>query len=199
MTTHVRPCGYDDVKPLGTSLGQAFADDPVFCHLIPGIDDAERERRLGPFFAADVRVHRQLGEAWTDDDLAAAALWTPPGRPIPAWRQWRTGLHFVRASWRNVVPGLRALAVIEGARPRDRPHWYLATLGTAPSHQGKGLASALVAPVLERCDRHGVPAYLESSKESNVPFYERFGFRVQRELPLGPGAPSLWTMWRDPR
>lgn len=198
MTAHVRPCGYDDVKPLGAALGAAFRDDPVFEHLVPGIDVDERARRLSPFFAADVQVHRNLGEVWTTDDAAAGALWTPPGRRIPEWRQLRTGWWFARASWRTVRAGMRVLAAIEHAHPRDRPHWYLATLGTAPEHQGRGLGSAVLAPVLDRCDRTGTPAYLESSKESNIPYYERFGFRVQRELPLGRGAPPVWLMWREP-
>ena len=42
-------------------------------------------------------------------------------------------------------------------------------------------------------------AYLESSKEENLPFYNRFGFQVTEELTLGAGAPPMWAMWRDPR
>ena len=33
-------------------------------------------------------------------------------------------------------------------------------------------------PVLERCDADGIPAYLESTKERNVGFYEQHGFAV---------------------
>jgi hypothetical protein len=44
----------------------------------------------------------------------------------------------------------------------------------------------------------GAPAYLESSKESNVGYYETFGFAVTREIRI-PGGPALWPMWRPPR
>ena len=54
-------------------------------------------------------------------------------------------------------------------------------------------------PVLEECDRDGIPAYLESSKERNVPLYERNGFRVQRTVDVPSGGPRIWLMWRDPR
>ena len=57
---------------------------------------------------------------------------------------------------------------------------------------------ALLAPVLGRCDREGLPAYLESSKESNIAYYERFGFAVIGELQAAPGGPTLWPMWREP-
>jgi ribosomal protein S18 acetylase RimI-like enzyme len=67
-----------------------------------------------------------------------------------------------------------------------------------PAAQGRGLGTAVLAPVLEECDRDGVGAYLESSKESNVAYYARFGFRITEELRL-PRGPRLWLMWRDAR
>jgi hypothetical protein len=54
-------------------------------------------------------------------------------------------------------------------------------------------------PVLEQCDTEGLPAYLESSKEKNIPLYERYGFKVTDELRLVKGGPPLWPMWREPR
>jgi ribosomal protein S18 acetylase RimI-like enzyme len=72
-------------------------------------------------------------------------------------------------------------------------------LGTAAGSQGKGVGSAVLAPVLKRCDEDGIGAYLESSKESNIAFYNRHGFEVTRELPLPSGGPSVWLMWREPK
>ena len=75
------------------------------------------------------------------------------------------------------------------------PHYYLAALGTDPPHQGKGVGSALIEPVLARADREGIPAYLESSKETNVPFYRKHGFEVVQELAV-PNGPRVWAMLR---
>jgi hypothetical protein len=52
-------------------------------------------------------------------------------------------------------------------------------------------------PGVELCDREGIPAYLESSKERNIDFYARFGFRVLQEVRL-PRGPKMWPMWREP-
>jgi len=54
-----------------------------------------------------------------------------------------------------------------------------------------------MATILTRCDAEGIPAYLESSKESNLAYDERHGFRTTRELSLPDGGPSVWPMWRD--
>jgi GNAT superfamily N-acetyltransferase len=72
-------------------------------------------------------------------------------------------------------------------------------LGTDPPRQGEGRASAAVRPILDVCDRDGIPAYLEATKERNVPFYERRGFRVTGTIDVPAGGPRLWTMWRDPQ
>ena len=52
---------------------------------------------------------------------------------------------------------------------------------------------------LDRVDAEHAPAYLESSKPENVPYYQRFGFEVTGEIVLPNGGPTLWPMWRQPR
>ena len=93
--------------------------------------------------------------------------------------------------------GLELGRTLEAVHER-RPHWYLAIVGTDPVHQGHGIGSALLAPVLEQCDREGSLAYLESSKEVNIRFYERHGFEVTQEVRI-PGGPVMWPMLRIPR
>jgi GNAT superfamily N-acetyltransferase len=82
-------------------------------------------------------------------------------------------------------------------RPTD-PHFYLQGLGVDPPRQGEGLGSAVIGPVLRRCDANGNPAYLETAKDRNVGFYERHGFAVvgQARLPLA--GPRMWFMRREP-
>ena len=72
-------------------------------------------------------------------------------------------------------------------------------LGTEPASQGKGIGSALMQPILDRCDSEGLPAYLESSKDTNIPFYSRHGFEVTGEIKIGKDGPMVWPMWRTPK
>jgi hypothetical protein len=54
----------------------------------------------------------------------------------------------------------------------------------------------VLEPVLERCDRDGRLAVLETSSARSVPFYERLGFGVHAELDAPGGGPHLWLMRR---
>jgi ribosomal protein S18 acetylase RimI-like enzyme len=155
---------------------------------------------LERFQGARLRQLLPEQEIWTVPGLASAALWAPPQR-------WRTTLRQDLALARCLLhPRLlvrlplvaRGLFGVERGHPVEPPHWYLAVLGTDPSAQGQGLASAALRPVLEQCDTDRVGAYLECSKERNIDFYARHGFRVTRELSL-PRGPTLWAMWRDAR
>ena len=197
--TGVRVAGRADAGRLAGALAQAFWDDPLVEFLLPdGV--ASRERRLQTLFTMTMRSPLAKGHVYTAGDGCAAAVWKPPG----AWQDTPADLARslplgVRALRGRAVRGLSFLLDVEKQHPKDPPHWYLAVLGTEPDSQGKGHGSALLRPILERCDTEGLPAYLESSKERNVPFYERHGFRVTREHDVKKGGPRLWLMWREPR
>jgi GNAT superfamily N-acetyltransferase len=64
-------------------------------------------------------------------------------------------------------------------------------------HQGRGHGAALLRYALERCDRDGVAAYLESSNARNVPLYERHGFVAMGSIQAG-SSPTVIPMLRRP-
>jgi GNAT superfamily N-acetyltransferase len=191
-----REAGDGDIRPLARVLARAFADDPVMTWLF-GDRPTPRLRRLRRYFASEARRHRRDGRVLVSDAGEGAAFWDPPGRWRLSWRDIvRTAPVMLTAVGPRLPRAIGALDLIERAHPREH-HWYLAVLGTDPPHQGKGIGAALVDPVLAGCDREGLGAYLESSKEQNIPYYQRFGFAVTGQIDL-PGGPPVWPMWRDP-
>jgi ribosomal protein S18 acetylase RimI-like enzyme len=188
----------EDVPALAAMLTRAFLDDPVAAWSCR--PEALRPRVLERFNAARLRHLIAEREVWTTPELSAVALWAPPKRWKTTPRQdleiALSSLH-PRLLWRMPLVGW-GLFGLERRHPHSPPHWYLAVLGTDPAAQGQGLGSAVLAPVLAQCDSDGVAAFLESSKERNIDFYARHGFRVTEELSL-PRGPRLWAMWREPR
>lgn len=196
MPIPIRQVTVDDVDAAATTLAEAFADDPVKAFLI-GERTVPVDRSV-PFFRAFIRIHLPHGSVWCTDDLGAVAVWAPPDRwKVPVRDIVRNSPVFLRLYGRRFLPNLAVLTDLERAHP-SAPHHYLEFIGTAPRHQGKGYGTALVRPMVERADAEGVGMYLESSKESNVPFYGRFGFQVSRTLDHRRNGPRQWLMWRDP-
>jgi GNAT superfamily N-acetyltransferase len=184
-----------DAARLKDVMARAFHDDPVFGWLLP--DARKRQARLRRFFGIELR-HMVLpgGDAWTTDDLNAAALVMPPGK----WRvPLRATLHEGRAFGAGLGRAARLGAAMERRHAREvrGPHYYVRDVGVLPEMQGRGLGSALMAPTLERCDREGLPAYLEASSERSAALYERLGFEHVSELSVL-GSPPLRLMLRPP-
>lgn len=98
---------------------------------------------------------------------------------------------------RDLARLMRLFSSFEAEHPHD-PHYYLPAIGVDPRWQGQGHGTALLEPVLERCDRERLPAYLESTNPRNLPLYERHGFQVTQEVTVG-DSPPYWRMWREPR
>jgi len=193
----VREASAADREAIAAALTSAFHDDPVMLHMMPRAQG--REKKMRALFVGETRRSLKVGAVHTTDDgsVKGAAIWSAPGK-------WKLGglellgqVPLLFSLGRDTPRSLALLSQVEKIHPKE-PHWYLNILGTAREHQGKGVGSALIAPVLATCDEDGVPAYLESSKESNIAFYNRHGFDVIEELHVK-GGPKLWPMWREPR
>ncbi len=193
-----RPAADHEWRSLGAVLGAAFMDDPVWCWVTP--NQTRRERHLGSAFGQLLRGRIATGNVLTNDDLSGAAMWAAP----ETWRMTlgenlRMALPMAKAiGLGSVLPRIRSLAILDEHHPRE-PHWYLTIIGTDPAKRGQGIGSALIEPVVERCDEEGMPAYLESSKEENLAFYHRFGFEVTEEVRIHRDCPPMWAMRRGPR
>jgi ribosomal protein S18 acetylase RimI-like enzyme len=194
----VRRATEADVEPMAAQLAKTFWDDPVMDHIFR--NEKRRDAGLKTYFGTQMRAdYMPFGGCWTTDGYAGSAIWAPAGKPLlTGLRAILTMLPVLPHVFTRMPTTFRVLNLVESMHPEE-PHWYLATLGTAVEHQGRGVGSALMRPVLEHCDAEGLPAYLESSKERNVPFYGRHGFEVVREVSLPDSGPKIWTMWREPR
>jgi ribosomal protein S18 acetylase RimI-like enzyme len=61
--------------------------------------------------------------------------------------------------------------------PQDQ-HWHLGPIGVLPTHQGSGVGSTFMKRFCKEVDVCQTSSYLETDKDINVSFYEKFGFKI---------------------
>jgi GNAT superfamily N-acetyltransferase len=173
----------------------------VFAWLIPP-EVRGRDDRMRTFFTSMSRGYLRQGKpCYLTGDASAAALWAAPG----AWAMPLSQIILEAApsglAFRHrLIRALRTqLQVARLHATQSLPHWYLGYLGTRRDRQGQGLGTQMLQEVLTGADTDGVPAYLESSSERNLPLYERNGFRVIGELRALGYGPTIWRMLREPQ
>jgi len=195
----VRRATSGDVERLSRTLAAAFADDPLFSHLLPrGV--RARDERVRRVFAVDGARSLAHGGLWTAAGGDAGAVWFPPGhwrgtsredlRELPAW---------LRIGGRRMRVFQQVRSALFAHHRELPPHWYLLYIGTRPGRQGQGFGGALLQAVLDRCDTERLPAYLETTCERNLSLYRRHGFVEHGTLDMPAGCPPMTPMWRDPR
>ena len=197
MPQSVAPVTREQVADVADAIARGFMDNEIWVWMVP--DERRRARLLPRYYRVVIRrLFMPRGGAWTTADAGGGALWAPPGRwpPTPREAIWDRLALFPDIRMRGARRGRAIDEVMGRHHPRD-PHYYLQTLSIDPAHQRRGYGSALIAPMLERCDEEGASAYLETQRESNIPFYRRFGF-IERDPIRPPGGPPLWPMWREP-
>ncbi len=90
---------------------------------------------------------------------------------------------------------MKLLTALEKDHPKE-PHYYLELLGVDPPWQGLGFGSRLMQQLTAWADADGVGCYLETAKPRNVPFYQRCGFQITKEIDVI--GVHIWLMWRPP-
>ena len=194
----VRRVGSERAAQVAAILSEAFAGDPLQDWIMEDVAIAERPARRTAWWSFMIRHAPPGAEVHIAGDGAGAACWHPPGagKPPPA----------VVGEFRVMVAelaGERAAAVLAGlariaGRAPAEPHWHLAAVGVVPDRRGNGVGARLLAPMLARCDRLGLPAYLESSNPRNLGFYRRLGFAATGEVRTVDERLALTLMWRRP-
>jgi hypothetical protein len=195
-TSTARPAVWEDAEPLSQCLARAFHDDPLMTYLFR--NPVKRPDKLPKLFKLLFKLGLPHGGCAVTSGYEAAALWRPPEQWDIHWWQYITNGPAFRSLFGFDIPhALKVMDIIEKHHPHT-PHWYLQVIGTDTLKQGKGFGSLVMRHQLEIVDAHTLPAYLESSKESNIPIYSSYGFEVTGEITF-PDGPTIYPMWRKPR
>ncbi|MEM6912341.1 MAG: GNAT family N-acetyltransferase [Pseudomonadota bacterium] len=195
MQPTVEKAGPDDVGSVAQIIAEAFADDPITQWAF-GQPDLFRQALIT--LINDVYLPRGFV---TKASSNAASVWLRPGESAES--SFLGMLRFIattlpKAGPRPIIRGMKLDACMDALKPKS-PFLYLFLVGVCPGAQGQGLGGLLIKDGLQEADKGGFPAYLESSKEENIPLYERHGFQVIEKAQVDDTSPPFWTMLREPR
>ncbi len=193
----VRDLRADETAAAAGVLGHGMRDNPLH-QCVFGADATHRESALHRLFTELLAQYHPKGAilgAFADGDLVGVCAMVRPGR---CQADLREKLGLLRAITRGnslatPLAALRWTSAWARHDPQDA-HWHLGPVGVRRDLQGHGVGTALLRAFAERMDARRDLAYLETDKQVNVPFYERFGFEVVAQAPVL-GVPN-WFMAR---
>lgn len=185
-----------DAAMIGNITADAFRNDPFNQWLFGNFAGI---RNLFNLQARRIYVPRGYCYSLGNE---GACMWMLPGgdASFSFWDYVRFALPTVVLCGPGAVKrGVRTGEAMDARHPGFE-HAYLFSIGVRPASQGKGLGRKLIQPVLDACDRAGLPAYLENSNPQNTGFYRSCGFEEMGDPILPePDSPPLVPMVRQPR
>jgi GNAT superfamily N-acetyltransferase len=181
-------------------FARAFFENPAWLWTLPEVD--RRKRVLRFFYRAALQYAFRRGEILaTAGSVRGGAILLPPGRSLlDAGGLLRAGLWQLPAR-AGLASFARFRAQGRGFRARqqhDAPaqHVYLWEIAVDPSHQSRGIGSAVLGAITRRCDAVGAPIYVDTTDPRNLPFYARHGFHVVHHGTFPNGGCQYWTLVR---
>ena len=135
------------------------------------------------------------GSAYHSCEYLGTALWLPPDT-LPDENDLFG--YFERTLDPPITKTV--LAVLNGMNKcqPEEPYWYLSLIGVDINHQGQGIGSKLLKPMIDKFDCEESLAYLESTNAANIPLYERFGFNLVGRIEID-DCPPIFPMIRHPQ
>ena len=136
----------------------------------------------------DYVVHQTLrrGEIYLSDDNNVVALWDFERNEKMSFHSiWRNLAFLIRIGIKSVVRILKSEAHVHNNFRKYPRYCHPYLIGVLPEAQGKGLASALMNPMIQRMKEVSIPVFLETANPRNVDIYKKKGFKTFETLAIG--------------
>jgi ribosomal protein S18 acetylase RimI-like enzyme len=185
-----------DLKTAVNVLANAFSKDSMWKEIF---NDEDKNRILTEVM---VRFCLKYGSVLaTSDKVEGVMAITPHDTDMTTWRIIRSGSFFLSLKISKEAKKMEILsnAVEEAKKSLNLdPYIHLLIMGVSQEFQGKGFGGKLLRALLEKAETEKKSIYLETQKEENVTFYEKYGFSVKKKIILPePLNLPMWLMLRD--
>jgi GNAT superfamily N-acetyltransferase len=181
LDVEARPLIAEHIDAAVGVLTRGMRDNPIHVAVF-GDDPAHRGRALAGLFASQMPLQSQPLEAVRDGVTVGVCGLAPPGECIGDLVRALDGKLPVMSDDPEEQARIATWLGDWGGRdPADRRHWHLGPIAADAHLQRQGIGSVMMEAFCRRVDDAGDDAYLETDKDVNVRFYEKFGFETVAE------------------
>lgn len=175
---------YKDKNRIVDILTSSFDDNKSVNYIIK--QDSRRVQRIRNLMDYSFEVCYMFGDVFLSEDKNACALIVLPDKK-------KTNLKSIFLDVKLII-SCTGLSNVKKAMDREskikKLHskelmYYLWFIGVDPNKQNKGIGSTLLNEIIKEGASKKRAIYLETSTTRNIPWYEKFGFRIYNELDLG--------------
>jgi ribosomal protein S18 acetylase RimI-like enzyme len=179
-----------------TVLDIAFSEDSMWKEVF---DDEEKNRILTEVMVRFCLTYGTVVS--TSDKLEGVMAIAPYGKEMNMLSIIRSGAFLLSMKIGSESKKFKVLSdAVEEAKKSLHldPYIHLLIMGVSQNYQGKGLGGKLVRALIEKSELKNKPIYLETQKEDNIYFYEKYGFAVKKKIMLPePFDLPMWLMFRE--
>lgn len=176
-----------DIDKAAKILAKSFIDYPIFKFVFP--DEQYRKNKIHHLFSFFIKLGMLRGEVFASSkNIEAVSIWLNPDVKLSLLDYLKAGIIFLK--FKIDRKSIKRFSEIGLTKKKNRSnilnnnYCLLDVIGVDPQFQKKGFARLLVESKLIDTDKLKIPCYVETSNQENIPFYERFGFKLIHEYEL---------------
>lgn len=175
---------YKDKDLVTGILASSFRDNKSVNYIIK--QDYKRDQRLKSLIEYSFDVCYLFGDVFLSDDKKGCALVALPDKKKTTVKSVLLDIKLIVScvGFQNVKKTIDREAKIKKLQPKELLY-YLWFIGVGCADQNKGIGSTLLEEVINEGLLKKRTVCLETSTLKNIPWYEKFGFKIYNELDLG--------------
>ncbi|MEJ7737019.1 MAG: GNAT family N-acetyltransferase [Chitinophagaceae bacterium] len=165
-------------------LTSSFEENKSVNYIIQ--QDGKRMERIRNLMDYSFELCHMFGHVFLSDDKKACALILLPDKKKTSIKSILLDMKLITSSMgiSNIKKAMEREAKVKRLHPKGLIY-YLWYIGVDAEEQNMGIGSSLLKEVLKESYTKQRPVYLETSELKNIPWYEKFGFKIYNELDLG--------------
>jgi len=165
-------------------LASSFEENQSVNYIVK--QDSKRKERIRALMDYSFEICYMFGAVYLSDDMKGCALVLYPDQKKFSIKSTLLDIQLLLNSIGISRAGkaMSRESAIKSNYP-DQPIYYLWFLGVLNADQNKGIGSQLLREVIQDSQAQHKPIYLETSTLKNIPWYQKFGFSIYKELDFG--------------